>query len=621
MKSPEIVLPSRSTALTKEGNLWMHEGVYSLAQDVTRVADRSAQIGHVHDFSNVPVCRNRNSRSDSTFPLTLHTSLFASACHIHPVHIQPKLKISQPDDEYEREADRVAGAVMRMPEPKDEEQEKCPVSGYMPVLQRRATGSETLDEAPPIVHEVLRSPGRPLDLETIAFMEPRFGHDFSRVRVHTDTQAARSAKVLKAQAYAVGQDIVFGAGQYAPAMNFGAWLLAHELAHVIAGSGQSNLQSSTNALTGQAHQKAVPSKTAEPTCKEAPRSMSEEQLKDCIAQTIDTQGVTAPAFRPLARELTHRVVAGARATSEFEVPARVNRYSSELLRQPYRSGAFYVVELYLYVYEHENLRLMRQARLAFPGRKVEQSRHPVPREVRSGHNRCLNAFYHHLENLYSKSELEAIPETEEIRKILMVRDVVTSMQTRHRQDVPQQHIITALAQQGISEERALKLLALMKQMKILETSSSNRWRATGDVGQGLVTKTVESLRREGFTEEKVDLQTPRNRYPKDDSEAQARASDDLARRLLAFIRGWIMPVRSGEYFFALSLHRDYHSVNLRAEIRPEGRMKLFWLDQEGQREVTTRQNLAREIESFWPSYWPTYSTLWPLIPRPHIEEF
>jgi hypothetical protein len=87
--------------------------------------------------------------------------------------------------------------------------------------------------APSIVHEVLHTPSPRLDAATRAFMEPRFVHDFSHVRVHTDAKAAESARAVNAQAYTVGQDIVFGAGQYAPGTRGGSQLLAHELAHVV----------------------------------------------------------------------------------------------------------------------------------------------------------------------------------------------------------------------------------------------------------------------------------------------------------------------------------------------------------------------------------------------------
>jgi hypothetical protein len=104
-------------------------------------------------------------------------------------------------------------------------------------LQRPAISREPANDhdnaVPPIVHEVLRSPGQPLDATTRAFFEPRFGHDFSRVRLHTDAKAAESALAVNALAYTVGNDIVFGAGQYAPQMHTGRRLLTHELTHTV----------------------------------------------------------------------------------------------------------------------------------------------------------------------------------------------------------------------------------------------------------------------------------------------------------------------------------------------------------------------------------------------------
>lgn len=101
------------------------------------------------------------------------------------------------------------------------------------VLQRGAINPSPVHEVPPIVHEVLRSPGQPLDAVTRAYMEPRFGHDFSGVRMHTDEKAAESARAVNALAFTVGRDVVFGAGQYAMETNAGKNLIAHELMHVI----------------------------------------------------------------------------------------------------------------------------------------------------------------------------------------------------------------------------------------------------------------------------------------------------------------------------------------------------------------------------------------------------
>ena len=100
-------------------------------------------------------------------------------------------------------------------------------------LQRRASHQAEPSSVPPIVHEVLRSPGRPLDPATRAFVEPRLGHDFGGVRVHTDAKAAESAGAVNALAYTVKQDVVFGAGQYAPETGEGRRLLLHELTHVL----------------------------------------------------------------------------------------------------------------------------------------------------------------------------------------------------------------------------------------------------------------------------------------------------------------------------------------------------------------------------------------------------
>jgi len=112
-------------------------------------------------------------------------------------------------------------------------------------LQRSVGNQATPSVAttvPPIVHDVLRSPGHPLDADARAFMEPRFGHDFSQVRVHSDAKAAESAWAVNALAYTIGRDVVFGAGRYAPGTSEGRKLLAHELTHVVQQCVQSRLQ-------------------------------------------------------------------------------------------------------------------------------------------------------------------------------------------------------------------------------------------------------------------------------------------------------------------------------------------------------------------------------------------
>jgi len=84
-----------------------------------------------------------------------------------------------------------------------------------------------------IVSEISNSPGHPLEATTRAFMEPRFGHDFGKVRVHSHAQANEAAKGLNARAFTIGNHIVIGAANFAPDTGAGQKLLAHELAHVV----------------------------------------------------------------------------------------------------------------------------------------------------------------------------------------------------------------------------------------------------------------------------------------------------------------------------------------------------------------------------------------------------
>lgn len=100
-------------------------------------------------------------------------------------------------------------------------------------LQRSATGNDELRTIPPVVDEVISGAGQPLDSQARTRMESHLGHDFSRVRVHTDARAEESARAVNASAYTVGQQVVFASGKYQPQTSEGQRLLAHELTHVV----------------------------------------------------------------------------------------------------------------------------------------------------------------------------------------------------------------------------------------------------------------------------------------------------------------------------------------------------------------------------------------------------
>ena len=150
---------------------------------------------------------------------------------------QRKLAINEPGDEYEREADRVAEQVMRIADPaRRSSGDESPASS---LVQRRVSGAATtgVGAAPPLVQEVLASPGQQPDASARAFLEPRFGQSLHDVRLHTDGRAQQAAESVHARAFTVGRHIVFGAGEYLPHSITSTLLLAHELTHVIQQTG------------------------------------------------------------------------------------------------------------------------------------------------------------------------------------------------------------------------------------------------------------------------------------------------------------------------------------------------------------------------------------------------
>jgi len=187
---------------------------------------------------------------------------------------QAKLAIGSSNDSLEHEADRFADRVMRTAEPApavtataEQLSRKCAACEEEDAqkLQTKRSGAQAAGgEAPAAVHDVLRSPGRPLDAATRTFFEPRFGADFSNVRVHDDARAADSANQVNAYAYAVGNHIVFATNKFAPAAPAGRHLIAHELTHVVqqAGDGGRTLRREEKTVGGPLDLKPDPCITA-----------------------------------------------------------------------------------------------------------------------------------------------------------------------------------------------------------------------------------------------------------------------------------------------------------------------------------------------------------------------
>ena len=171
--------------------------------------------------------------------------------------VQPKLAVNRPGDRYEQEADRVAEAVVRMPDAvvqrkctcdsgQDAPCEHCAAKMAQSVQRKFAAPApatrggppiSALVAAPPSVERTLAAPGRPLPDGVRKDMEARLGHDFRATRIHDDDQAHKSAGEISARAYTSGRHIVFAPGQYQTGTTAGRQLLAHELVHVIQQSG------------------------------------------------------------------------------------------------------------------------------------------------------------------------------------------------------------------------------------------------------------------------------------------------------------------------------------------------------------------------------------------------
>ncbi len=164
--------------------------------------------------------------------------------------IQAKLRVGAPDDRFEREADRVAEQVMRMPLPDAAGPTEAPAraANIKPRVQRRsveededltlqakAADSPAGPQGPGTERLVtsLQKGGQPLPAAQRAFFEPRFGVDFGSVRIHRGSRAAQAAHGIGARAYTLGRNVVFGRGEYRPGTEPGRRLIAHELAHVI----------------------------------------------------------------------------------------------------------------------------------------------------------------------------------------------------------------------------------------------------------------------------------------------------------------------------------------------------------------------------------------------------
>ncbi len=243
-----------------------------------------------------------------------------------PTILQTKLSVNEPGDAYEQEADHVANEIIHTSERRHEQaaalgagpqrvvQRACSdcqeddekmaegglaldddlesgigglVGAPLTFVQTKRVGAQsTVPLAPELEKSIatLRGAGKPLEADTRRLFEPRFGYDFSSVRVHADAIAAQTAEQIGAWAYTVGNDIVFGAGQYAPGTRAGQHLLAHELTHVVQQDHARPLHRATNAEGGGRQLTRTTTRTVQrqgPVVPAAP-ILAEAQIQEAI---------------------------------------------------------------------------------------------------------------------------------------------------------------------------------------------------------------------------------------------------------------------------------------------------------------------------------------------------
>ena len=209
---------------------------------------------------DLEVNRKPDRSLDDDYDLQRQTGNQASIRLSDGTILQPKLTISQPDDPLEKEADRIADQVMRMPEPKINENkmmptedptgvqrlcEECEDDLIQPKKKPRSqlVGDERLDQD----IQTFKTGGQPLSEGARSFFEPRFGVNLNDIRIHTTNKANQTAEEINAQAFTLGRNIVFNRGKFTPESQSGKHLIAHELTHAI----QQNRNSSSRKITNK----------------------------------------------------------------------------------------------------------------------------------------------------------------------------------------------------------------------------------------------------------------------------------------------------------------------------------------------------------------------------------
>lgn len=234
-----------------------------LAATITPLVQRQTEAPEDDEAVQTGLQRQvENPEDEETVQTCVQRQTEAPEDDEEPAQTSVQRQVAAPEDDEEP----TQTSVQRQTEAPEDEDEVASLQ-MKPLVQHQAL-PEADEEEPlqtrPAAHtprvppdleaqiQALRGGGSPLSAQTRAFFEPRFGHDFSGVRVHSDARAAETARAVQAQAFTLGRDVVFGAGQYAPGTDAGRRLLGHELTHVVQ---QGQVQQKLHGLTSLVQRK------------------------------------------------------------------------------------------------------------------------------------------------------------------------------------------------------------------------------------------------------------------------------------------------------------------------------------------------------------------------------
>jgi hypothetical protein len=447
---------------------------------------------------------------------------------------------------------------------------------------------------PLIVKDVLHTPGQPLDPVTLHLMRSRFGHDFSHVRVHADAPAAASAQAVNAQAYTVGHDIVFGAGQYAPESLAGRRLLAHELTHVIQqgslgsslgrlriGSSQDASEDEANRVSSGVSSQISPSvthgcmlqrqpeqqiRTAQPTEEDyaefaaAQKEFSQERreanlerARMNVLRISRLLTVWLGLYRSSSDSKARTEIRASIRDLESELASALQDSNVELQQAISRSAPSAKSTLQREL--TENQADLAALRLIFSHERMAQFAEEYQKDLEKLH--CMGAAYSGIGKLYGEAESAAI------QKSVKTQARKTLKRTRSKKNP-----------KGINIDQFITVLQTLRQR--------------GEAGNQLTS----------VYNQKHDRWEP-----------------PLQKLLL----GQVDPSMPGYYFFGFAPVEAFHSVILLVDTWESSTPVIYWCDQYGRERIEDLDAYTQEQVKYWQKthllkYRVRKSMLWPLIP-------